>query len=86
MRIYGVYTCDVMLDVLDTYHQREWAADWHAWKLAWDWSEKDRKYAEGPEWRLTWIANPWAGHPGWGFGPYASEAYSYVVPIKVTVP
>jgi hypothetical protein len=86
LKIHGVYTCDDMLDSLETYHQRAWAADWEAWKLAVTYFAKDTKYSEGPEWCVRWVADPWAGPPGWAFGPYASEAYSYTLWTEVTVP
>lgn len=84
MRLYQVYTYDYG-NSLNCQHQRAWAADWCAWKLAWKWSERDRKHGTDG-WRLMWVKDPWAGYPGWAWGPYSTEAYSYVVPVEVTVP
>lgn len=85
MRVYFVYTDD-MISHAEGIHQRAWAADWHAYKLALKYFAKDTQWAESAMWCVRWVAEPWAGYPGWAFGPYASEAFSYVVPVKVEVP
>jgi hypothetical protein len=85
VKIYAVYTEEYLSDI-QGMHQREWAADWHAYKLAVKYFEKDTLHAESEEWCVRWVSEPWAGYPGWAFGPYASESYSYVVPVGVTVP
>lgn len=85
MKIYQVYTDD-FIDMMMCQHQRAWMADWCAWKLAVKYFEKDTKHAEGPEWCVRYVSKPYHGYSGWAFGPYASEAYSYAVPVKVDVP
>ena len=85
MRIYHVYTYDFMDSVM-CMHQRAWMADWCAWKLAVKYFEGDLNHGDGPEWCVRWVSEPWAGPPGWAFGPHSSEAYSYAVPVKVEVP
>lgn len=76
MRLYQVYTYDP-LEFLEGVYTREWAADWHAWKVAFDQNTINR---------VWWIEEPWAGPKGWGFTPDSAEAYSYVIPLNVTVP
>ena len=84
MRVYHVYT-EEYLSQIEGIHQRAWAADWHAWKLAVKYFASDIKY-DTQGWRIMWVRDPWAGYPGWAWGPYSTEAASYVVPVEVTVP
>jgi hypothetical protein len=84
VKVYYVYT-EEYLSQVECIHQRAWMADWCAWKLAWNYFEGERRH-DPESWRLMWVSEPWAGPPGWAFGPHSSEAYSYAVPVKVEVP
>lgn len=83
MKVFHVYAEDYNAKLV-AIHQREWTADWAAYKEACKYS--NTPLGATPEFGPRYISNPIWGHPGWGFGPYSDEAYTYVVPVKVQVP